>query len=243
MAPKAATEACAGFSADSTSFNFLGCAGLPSKNDNYKVRLSTPAIAIVKVADPTSLPVGGGEVTYTYTVTNPGNEPLFGVTVTDDKCSPVAYQSGNANDDEFLDLNETWTFTCTATITVDTHNTAIASGWAGDAEVTAQAAADVTVALPTAPPTEAPTAAPTATPTVAPTATPTVAPTAPTTVAPAFSQAVLAETGTPSVTLPPSDMSSNGPTGSDSWRIALVAIAALLASALVMTPATSRSRR
>jgi hypothetical protein len=62
-------------------------------------------------------------------------------------------------------------------------------------------------------------------------------------VAPSFSQAVLAETGTPRVTLPPSDMASNGPTGSDSWRIALLAIAALLASALVMTPATSRSRR
>jgi hypothetical protein len=53
-------------------------------------------------------------VTYTFAVTNPGDTPLSGVTVSDDRCAPVSgptqKQGGNA--DEELDPGETWTFTC-----------------------------------------------------------------------------------------------------------------------------------
>jgi hypothetical protein len=99
---------------------------------------------------------------------------------------------------------------------------------------------------PTAPPTptEPPTAPPT--PTEPPTAppTPTEPPTAPPTVPPTFSQSVLAETGTPSITLPPTDglAGPSGPAG-DGWRLALLVMAALLASVLVMTPATRAATR
>jgi len=58
------------------------------------------------------------------------------------------------------------------------------------------------------------------------------------------SQSVLAETGTPSVTLPPTDSISGTSAPSDgTWRLALIALAALLASVLVMTPALATSRR
>ncbi len=52
-------------------------------------------------------------------------------------------------------------------------------------------------------------------------------------------------TGTPRVTPPPtSTLPLSGTPGGDSWRIALLAIAALLAMVLLLTPATpARARR
>jgi len=52
------------------------------------------------------------------------------------------------------------------------------------------------------------------------------------------SQSVLSETGTPSVTLPPTDSIAGSSAPADgTWRIALIALAALLASVLVLSPA------
>lgn len=90
--------------------------------ETVTVAAEAPAIAIVKRASPTTLPAGGGSVTYTYTVTNAGNIPLTGVSVSDDKCEPVTYQSGDANEDDKLDTSESWIFTCTTTITQTTTN-------------------------------------------------------------------------------------------------------------------------
>jgi uncharacterized repeat protein (TIGR01451 family) len=87
-----------------------------------------PLILIAKTASPTSLPTGGGPVTYTYTVSNGGTVPLTSVSVGDDKCAPVSYVSGDVNGNLALDLTETWLFTCTATITATTVNTATAQG-------------------------------------------------------------------------------------------------------------------
>jgi len=71
----------------------------------------TPAIAIDKAPSARSVSPGT-TVVYTYTVTNPGDVPLTAVAVTDDKCSPVALVSGDANGDGILQVAETWTFTC-----------------------------------------------------------------------------------------------------------------------------------
>ena len=120
-----------------------------------------PAIHIVKVANPTLLPVGGGPVTYTYAVTNVGNVPLSNVTVVDDKCSPVVFLNGDTNADAKLDLTETWHYSCTATITVTTTNTVVATGHyidpsdpgQVDHKVTDQDQATVVVPVPTPTPT------------------------------------------------------------------------------------------
>lgn len=103
-------------------------------------------------------------------------------------------------------------------------------------------------ATPTATPTPtgAATATPTATPgpvqttapTPTPTATPTTVPTATPTPNPNPSGGVGGETATPGRTLPPTDAFSSGDRpGGEGWRIALVALAAILAVILLVTPA------
>jgi hypothetical protein len=137
---------------DSGTFHFDGLNwtedGQAIYNNGCKVPEEAPhnpAINVDKTADPTTLPAGGGDVTYTYVVTNTGDVPLSNVTVSDNKCSPVAYQGGDTNDDQLLDLTESWTFTCSATLTDTTTNTATATGHDGDTTVSATDAATVTV--------------------------------------------------------------------------------------------------
>ncbi|HEX5148639.1 MAG TPA: hypothetical protein VFW02_06120 [Candidatus Limnocylindrales bacterium] len=228
IATAASVEACAGFSAASDTFEI--CTAADQKSDNFKAQFGHPAIDVEKVASPTQVPATGGSVTYSYTVLNAGDVPLSSVTVSDDKCAPVVRVGGDANSNNLLDLTETWTYSCTAFIAVTTLNTVTAVGHDGQTEVSDTDTAVVTVL----PPTPAPTATPTAPPTLPPTAPPTVGP----------SQQVLAVTGAPTVTLPPTD-SLGGTTGpSDAtWRLALMAMAALLASILVLTPAKVTNRR
>ncbi len=80
-----------------------------------------PAIKIVKTADPETLPAGGGDVTYTYVVTNTGDVPLIDVAVSDDKCAPV---TGGATT---LDPGDSTTFTCAMTLTETTTNVGTAT--------------------------------------------------------------------------------------------------------------------
>ncbi|MGC8635285.1 MAG: DUF7507 domain-containing protein [Candidatus Limnocylindrales bacterium] len=106
---------------------------------------------IVKTPSTTSLGVGGGSVTYTYTVTNPGTVSLSDVSVADNKCSSVTGPSagGDANSNNLLDPGETWVYSCTTTLAATTTNTATATGYYNESPVTDQAQATVTVATPT----------------------------------------------------------------------------------------------
>lgn len=56
-------------------------------------------------------------VTYTYTEKNVGNAPIKDVVMTDDVCSPITMASGDTGDDRILGVGETWTLTCTTTLT------------------------------------------------------------------------------------------------------------------------------
>jgi uncharacterized repeat protein (TIGR01451 family) len=120
-------------------------------NDSAKltvtVLVSEPALHLEKSASPTSLPVGGGIVTYTYLVTNVGNAPLSNVDVSDDKCASVSYVSGDTNSNSRLDLTETWKFTCSSTLTATTTNHARATGSFNGSSVSDTDQATVTVAL------------------------------------------------------------------------------------------------
>ncbi len=122
---------------DSTGATFPGYTGPnPRASDDAVVDMVNPGINIVKTAGTAAdgatyyINAPGASVTYYYTVTNTGDVPLINVKtrVTDDKCSPVAYVSGDANSNNILETTETWRFTCTANITADTTNTATTIG-------------------------------------------------------------------------------------------------------------------
>lgn len=101
----------------------VGVPGLPDTG------LVAPLINIVKV--PSRLfpfPFGGGDVTYTYTVTNPGVVSMNNVTVIDDKCAPVSRISGDVNINNLLDPGEAWIYTCQINIPLSTRNIATVKG-------------------------------------------------------------------------------------------------------------------
>src|SRR5439155_1111987 len=92
------------------------------------VPTSAPGIHVVKSASPTSLPAGGGSVTYSYVVTNAGNTSLTNITLDDDRCTTVTYLSGDSNSNAHLDVGETWRYRCITDIVGTTTNTATVSG-------------------------------------------------------------------------------------------------------------------
>ena len=55
---------------------------------------------------------------YTFLVSNTGDQTLTAITITDPNCTAdPAYQSGDTNIDNQLQQNETWTYTCSHTVT------------------------------------------------------------------------------------------------------------------------------
>ncbi len=117
------------------------------------VPLPPPLIHIVKTPDVFTLPFGGGAVTYTYIVTNPGTAPLSDVSVIDDKCTGlpgrVEGHPGDLNHNDLLESNEAWSFTCLTQLTQTTTNIGTAEGHANG--LTAIDFAPVTVAVAAAP--------------------------------------------------------------------------------------------
>jgi hypothetical protein len=108
-----------------------------------------PVINIEKVPNRlTPLPVGGGYVIYTYTVTNSGLVAMHDVSVVDDKCEDVSNPSGDSNNNEMLELGEIWTYFCQTRISVSTKNTAKAQGTANGLTATGYAFATVLVSAP-----------------------------------------------------------------------------------------------
>lgn len=113
---------------DGHYYNVVNSADLPNLFfDIFNDIACQPGINLDKTADQTTLPVGGGTVNYTYTVTNTGNIALA-VKLSDDKCADLSEPTGDTNDNSLLDTSETWVYTCTAEITADTTNTAKAVG-------------------------------------------------------------------------------------------------------------------
>lgn len=117
----------------------------------------SPQIALTTSVSPTTV-TPGSKITYSYSLQNLSTDTAFtNVTVTDDKCEPVTYKSGDTNADSKLSVGETWKYSCTTTILKDQQN---------NAKVTARA-----VVNPAASP------SPSVTPSVTTSPTPSVSPT------------------------------------------------------------------
>lgn len=109
-----------------------------------------PAVALDKnVSAPIVYP--NQVVTYTFAVANPGQTPLSNVRVEDNRCTvlPVIngdFNAGDADQDNQLDVGETWGFLCTAALAEDTTNVATAyaeAPWGETVWATDSAAVDV----------------------------------------------------------------------------------------------------
>lgn len=118
------------------------------------VSLPPPLINIVKVPSRlTPFPFGGGDVIYTYIVTNPGVVAMHDVAVTDDKCAPVSRNFNDANlngnnNNNLLEPGESWSYTCRTNVPVSTMNVATAEGKANGFTALGYAFATVLVATP-----------------------------------------------------------------------------------------------
>ena len=109
----------------------------PGDNTATDTTLVGPnGLGIEKSANPSfideaSLPA---TVVFTMLVTNEGPNPLSNVAVTDDTCSPVVptvsggFNVGDTDSDGLLDPGEVWEYTCSASLSVDTDNTATVTG-------------------------------------------------------------------------------------------------------------------
>ena len=116
------------------------------------IPVQPPLIHIVKIPSQlTPLAFGGGDINYTYTVTNPGVVAMKDVTVTDDKCSPVSYSSGDINGNNSLDVNETWIYSCKTNVQVSTGSVATVKGDANGFTANAYAFVNVLVSAPDLP--------------------------------------------------------------------------------------------
>lgn len=96
-----------------------------------------PIVSIVDITNviyPLPMPIGGGSITFTYKVTNPGDPPLNDVVVSDDYCKAMSGELGDVNGNHLLDPGETWIYTCTTAITKTTTHTATVTAYADGLE-------------------------------------------------------------------------------------------------------------
>ena len=120
------------------SGNFRDDAGhtrTDSDSDSSSYFGANPQINIVKVTQEGAVSGDGitvltGElISWQYTVTNTGNVPLANVTVNDVPLGPITSFTGDTNNNQLLDLTETWVFTFTGTAAAGTNlNTGTARG-------------------------------------------------------------------------------------------------------------------
>jgi hypothetical protein len=137
---------------DTNQITTPSCAALGGHQSPSVSVFTPPSINITKIPTPLALPSGPGPVTYDYTVLNVGTVPMSNVTVTDNKCTPASFISGDTNNDLKLDTTEVWKYRCTTTLSTTTTNTVIATGQNSGNIATDLAEAIVVVGAPVVPP-------------------------------------------------------------------------------------------
>jgi hypothetical protein len=101
--------------------------GVVTDTHTISVDVINPRLAMHKTAGSTTIDAGD-TITYTYTVTNTGDDPLSSVSVSDDKCFSVTLEAGGDPGSYELNPGEVWTYTCSTILSVDTTNIATVTG-------------------------------------------------------------------------------------------------------------------
>ena len=113
-----------------------------------------PGILLEKSASASTI-YPNSVVTYTFLASNTGQVPLKQVHIDDDRCVVAAttsgeFNAGDSNQNDWLDVGETWAFACTSTLAQDTTNTATAwaeASWGESVWSTDSAVVDVIAPL------------------------------------------------------------------------------------------------
>ena len=128
---------------DATTVNTVtveadGPGGAVSVTDSATVRVRNPQLALTKTAG-AAVVDPGTSVTYTFEVTNASacavgdavceqDHELTNVAIGDDHCaSAPIYTGGDVGTLGVLEVDETWTYTCTESVEMPTTNTAVAT--------------------------------------------------------------------------------------------------------------------
>lgn len=82
--------------------------------DSHTLDVLHNSIKVVKTGPSTA--TAGSKVTYTFTVTNAGDQALSAISVSDNIAGNGVYKSGDTDLDHMLDTNETWIYTADYTI-------------------------------------------------------------------------------------------------------------------------------
>ena len=88
----------------------------PESDDVTTTITETPSLTIVKEVDLATVSAPG-DLTYTITVDNTGNQDLTNVVLTDVFAGGASLTSGDANMNSILETTETWIYTATYTVT------------------------------------------------------------------------------------------------------------------------------
>lgn len=119
--------------------NYVHVDGYDSEDDiidastSKSAKVYTPHIVLNKYADMDAFCEGTEtEVTYTFELTNDGDEDITDPWVWDDKCGMLAQNPGDYTGDDgdgYLNPGETWTVTCVQILTETTYNVGSADGF------------------------------------------------------------------------------------------------------------------
>ncbi len=136
---------------DSNTITKSTCATSSDELTNGSVNeteVTSSDIKVKKTASDYKLNSGPKKVTFTYKVTNEGDVALSDISVKDDKCDDVKYDSGDSNNDNLLDVTEEWKYECTKKVKKTETNTVTAKGTANGERIKDTDTAKVTVSTP-----------------------------------------------------------------------------------------------
>jgi hypothetical protein len=122
LLPGEAVDFTCTFTAGTTGFTWTATGHGIDPNGNAAPSTNETQSGTVTVINPSTSLRKTAQVTivYTFLEDNTGNDPLTGVSVTDDHCTGTnapAYVSGDTNSDGILDTTETWKYQCTVLTT------------------------------------------------------------------------------------------------------------------------------